>query len=138
MANLTKDQRLIKENPGKSPYELKEMGLSDKGFTDLLAEQGAEGKKQEATKPPEDQNKPTVTQLQDIENKLTDAIVAPVPAKLTIIPSRATPHTQAAKPMHVAEGQGILIEKKSGKRTQMSKAAAERWARKHPGKFDVV
>lgn len=36
MANLTKDQRIIKDNPEASPYELKALGLSDKAFEEMM------------------------------------------------------------------------------------------------------
>lgn len=35
-----KDQKIIDDNPGKSPYELVELGLSDKAFQELLAQEG--------------------------------------------------------------------------------------------------
>lgn len=32
-----KDARIIKDNPGRSPYELKELGVSDNGFVKLMS-----------------------------------------------------------------------------------------------------
>jgi hypothetical protein len=34
-----KDAKLIKDNPGKSPYELQALGLSGKGFEKLMSQQ---------------------------------------------------------------------------------------------------
>ena len=38
-----RDAKIIKDNPGKSPYELQELGLSGKGFEKLMTQQNTGG-----------------------------------------------------------------------------------------------
>lgn len=124
MANLTKDQRIIKDNPKASPYELLKLGLSEKRYNQLLAE--------------ENQSKPEPKNVKEAEKqaevKQSDsASVVDVVHKLIpeVRPSaRALPKLQP----HVATRQGDQAKVKgpNGKITPLSRKAAEKFVRKNP------
>lgn len=61
MARPTKDQQIIKQNPNKSPYELKLLGLSDTTYNQMVVEeQAAQTKQPERAAPTIIRAKPTV------------------------------------------------------------------------------
>lgn len=126
MANLTKDQRIIRDNPGKSPYELKELGISDKAFEELLTNAPAEPApaiEESLLPPPPAMNWGSIPEEGQQKAK----------AKVTQTPVTAQPRLSVARPMNLPVGQAILVSP-TGKQTNMTRAAAERWVRDHPGK----
>lgn len=107
MANLTRDQRIIKENPGLTAYELLEKGLSQAGYEAML-QSAPEPAKPEPIRPP---IQPTVRKA---EPKLSSA-----------------PRQQGDK--HMA----YLVNKKTGKRTRMTRASAEFMMKLDKNSYDV-
>lgn len=99
------DQKTIDANPGLTPVQLLEKGLSQKGYNELV-------EKQETTKPKEPIQPSTTT---------------PTVKHTTIQP--AQPQFRQHTPQ---SNTAILVEKSTGKRTPMSRKAAEDFARKYP------
>ncbi len=115
MANLTKDQRLIKENQDKDPYELLQLGLSQSKYNELVAAMTSKPKKAEEKKSHTEPNP---------EEKKTLA-----PQRVTVI--RATPQTRQYN--QPESGAMAWYLDPQGKGTHMSRTAAERLSRKTPG-----
>lgn len=113
MANLTKDQRLIRDNPDATPEQLLEMGLSQKGYADLKAKQ-AENTKQEEVK--------VVQKVQPVVTQNT---------------ARAMPRTTPPK-VSATAGMAWLVNKKNGKRLYMAEAQVLRQIKKYPAEYEIV
>lgn len=118
MANYTKDQRIIKDNPDATPYELLELGLSEKKYDELMQSAGQS--------------------VKDVE--IIDAEPLPPPrvkATITEQPARAIPTITVAVKANVDTGMAYLINTQSGKRTYMTFNSATRAATKNPKKYKV-
>lgn len=103
------DQKIISENPGLTPYELSQKGLSQSAYEELM--------EKESHKP-----HPQVAQPTSIQ-KVT---MAPVPHKPQISqPQAATQNVN-------------LLNKQTGKVTSMSRRMAEQMARSTPQQFQIV
>lgn len=115
MANLTKDQRILRDNPGKSPYELLMLGLSQAKYEELLA---AEDKRH---------NAPTQKVPQKAE-----------PVVKTSIPIRAIPQTTAPAPIIKGHhDMAVLWDKKAGRGLRMTKAQVLRQIKKYPNQYEM-
>lgn len=110
MANLTKDQRIIKDNPDDTPEQLLEKGLSPKGYAELKTKETKEVERQ--APPPK------------------------VQAVVTQNTSRAMPRTVAPK-SNVTAGMAYLVNKITGKRTYMSEAQVLRQIKKYPAEYEI-
>lgn len=105
------DKKVIEQNPGLSPYDLLEKGLSEKGYEELVSQQGAEKQKiaptVEKTEPEPQKVAPKVEQLREV---------------------RATP---TLSPVQSDSGELAWLVSPDGKKTRMSRSAAERFIRKN-------
>lgn len=111
MANLTRDQRLVKENPTLSAYELLQKGLSQDAYNKLVQENYQ----------PQGKIKPEVQQ----------------PVKPVV--TRAQPKVNT--PAQVVRGKSnmaYLHNKKTGKKTRMTRASAMFAAKLDKGNYDVI
>lgn len=129
MANLTKDARIIKDNPDLTPYELlTEKGLSQNGYDHLVAHNEslkAAPAKQVIERPvpqiqtPQQLVEPTIKTISDTnENR------------------RAIP--AISEVVYNSGDMATLINNKTGKQTSMSKSAAVRFAKKYPKEYKVA
>lgn len=120
MAKLTNDEKIIKQNPGLSAYELLAKGLSPEAYTELVAKEQAS---MEANKVGPVKVAPAVTET-PIKNG---------PAKATVIqtPSKAVPKLSDIP--HNAYSDMAWLVGPDGKQTLMTKEAAERCSRKFKG-----
>lgn len=128
MANLTKDQRILKEHPGKEIYEYRALGMSDKGIAELeaaaLAKEAKQGEEKEPAK-----EKPVVTPIEDNEKAtptVTPQIQEPAKATPTIIRAEPTVSQPAAA---YNSGMAIIQDINTGKSVPMNRAIAERYAK---------
>lgn len=117
MANLTRDQRLIRDNPNKTAHELLLLGLSTKAYEEMVAK---EEKDLKAPMKPEPQ--------------VQRPIVKTVP-KINAIAKTNVP----APMFNSKNDMAWLVPKagKAGKPLYMTKAQALRQQRKYPQDYDV-
>lgn len=110
MANLTRDQRIIKENPGLTAYELLEKGLSQAGYEKLVSENYTV------------QQTPDMAQSSDLPKT-----EKPEPIRPTVQPTirKAEPKLSSAPRQQADKHMGYLINKKTGKRTRMTMASIQ-------------
>lgn len=143
MANLTRAQRLIKEYPTLTAYELLEKGLTQEDYQKLIAEnyQPEAASLPEKIKPPTTEKiTPAVRSWKDIkaEQQAVKGSVkwAEVKAKPQV---RPMPKTQEYKsPVKApSSDQAVLWNKKLGKGTPMSRNHAMKMKRKYPSEYDV-
>lgn len=121
MANLTKDQRILRDNPNKTPHELLLLGLSAKAYEELVAKQEKDLK---APVHPEPQPAPQVQR----------------PVVKTVPKINAIAKTNVPAPMFNSKNDmAWLVPKagKAGKALYMTKAQALRQQRKYPQDYDV-
>lgn len=112
MANLTRDQRIIRDNPTKTPYQLLQLGLSQAGYQELMSKVPEAAQVTERITPPQPQRaQPKVTKV---------AQQAQRPA--------ATNNTAMA----------YLVNKKTKKRTLMTRASALLAQRGDKANYDVI
>lgn len=148
MANLTKDQRIIRDNPDKSPYELLQLGLSQKAYEELLAkDQSASGKPPEETVDEVLAKSNNVSQsLGDTEKGFVENVVLtevkpaeePQKVKATVEKEpRATPKIIEVPAEPVPYGMAWLVNKVTGKRTYMTFEAASRRKKSHPDTYSI-
>lgn len=126
MANLTRDQRLIKENPNKTPYELLMLGLSEAKYQELLAHEDAVRAAPAQKVPQQTDTAPQTT------GKAEPVIKAKTPLQ------RAIPMTNVAAPIITnSHDMAILRNKKTGKELRLTKGEALRQAKKYPQEYEV-
>lgn len=109
MANLTKDQRILKENTDKSPYELLKLGLSEKKYQELLKE--------------EPKAEPTNAKEAE-KQQLPEKLIPEVRQSQRAIPKLAA-HTAVL-------GGNATIKGPNGKKTSMDRNRAIKFVRKNP------
>lgn len=137
MGNLTKDERLIRDNPELTAYDLLNKGLSQAGYEKLLATQEAnvtneikQAKKQPVT--------PIMVDDTFHDLRQNSLKVAPTVTKDTT-PTRAMPKTQEYAPVDINGDMAILVDTVKGTRTPMMRSFAVKWATKsnHKGRYKV-
>lgn len=132
MANLTRDQRLVKENPTLSAYELLQKGLSQDAYNKLVQENyQPQGK----IKPEVQQ--PVIKTSEELIREYRENSKASQPVKPVV--TRATPKIN--KPAQVVRGKSnmaYLHNKKTGKKTYMTRASAEFAAKLDKGNYNVI
>ena len=111
-----KDQKLIDANPGKTAYQLLELGLSQKGFTELSATQ------QTARIAPQYVSKNEL--IPDKVELTAKHIAQPI----------LMPHVGVINVTDTVR----LYNKKTGKTTNIQRVNAEKMARKYPNEFQVL
>lgn len=103
MAGYTRDQRIIKDNPGKTAHEYRMLGVSEAKVQELI-----KAEESQVQKP-----KPIA------ETPRIKAVVATDPN-----PARAVPHT---RPVINHSVTAILRDKRTGKGQRMSRVRAEKF-----------
>lgn len=109
MARPTNDSKLIADNPGKTARELLALGLSQAGYEKLATEQ------EKVTPTPPIQNEPEPAK---------PAPVAPIVSQTTA----AVPKLRE-NPAVYSDGSMVDLISPDGKRTRMTRTAAERFKR---------
>jgi hypothetical protein len=138
MANLTKDARLIRDNPGMSAADLLNLGLSQGAYEELLKQQENPYGTTETPKKPVIPN--PVTKIQDNETFPDLRKVPPTVTKeASTQPQRAVPKINTGAPMDSNSEMAVLIDNTTGKRTPMQRSFAIKWAVKpnHKGRYSV-
>lgn len=129
MARPTKDEQIIKQNPGASPYELLQKGLSEQRYQELIAE---EEKMQQA-------------QPQEIKPQLSRKLEEhameqpkPIVQKAQPMVTKAVPSLKKSAPiMQAGKNMAWLVNKQTGRSTHMSAAIAIKQQQKYPDKYEV-
>lgn len=118
MAKLSKDELIIKQNPGLTAYELLQKGLSERAYNDLIAKEQAETQVKQSAK---------------IAPAVSETQIQKSPAKAAVIqtPAKAIPRLSDVPPN--ATGEMAWLIGPDGKQTLMTKEAAERCSRKFKG-----
>lgn len=122
MADLSsfgpKDQKILRENPGKTPYELAELGLTNKAFERLLAGEMPDLETKEEA--PEPKSKaPTSTQQ---ENITKPSSVRKVENKVQL----TAPKDYIHQKVNLKGKQVQVLNKRTGKVVKLSAHAAQR------------
>lgn len=115
MANLTKDQRIIKDNPNATPHELLLLGLSQSKYEELTATE----------------QKEAVAPIQQTREERIQTKVKPV--------VRAIPKIDAAAPVFAPQSDMVWLIDKTGKTRPMriTRKQGERQVRKYPKEFEI-
>lgn len=105
------DKAIIKANPGKTHYELIQLGLSTEGFEELERDKS----------------------LPHYEAKLQPVITTVSPTSKHAAKPMLTNYEPSG-----GNSMATLVDKKTGRRKSMDKTAAEKMARKYPNEFSVT
>lgn len=111
-----KDQKLIEANPGKTAYQLLELGLSQKGFTELS------GMQQTA------RTAPTYTPKNELIPEKVELTAKHIAQPVLM------PHVAAINVSDTVQ----LYNKKTGKTTSIQRVNAQKMARKYPNEFQIL
>ncbi len=141
MANLTKKQKFLKENPDATPYDLLMAGHMTQGEYDEATKEN-KGATQSVDEFLKDKLKPeikTQTVEQFIQNKPAQSVDEFLKGQ-KLKPTRTILHTnyptletyKAPK-----SGNVYLNDKKLGKTTWIDASAAERWRKKDPQRYTI-
>lgn len=135
MTQLEKDNKIIADNPGKEPYELVHLGLSDEAYQRLTKEQDKKqkpakaGKKATAKKAdpaPEVQEETPEPQEQ---KKAVPTIVVQQEGRTVVA---AAPKTDVPATFHRTDGIALVRDDRTGQTSKLNRAVAQRMAQKRP------
>lgn len=147
MANLTKDQRIIRDNPGLNAYELLQKGLSEKAYQELLQKEDKAASKVVIEETVDEVlARAEAAKLSLAPETFQDIVETPPPpppvvsqrAKATVQESHiAVPKLAKAPVVQPPTGMAWLINKATGKRTYMTLYSAERRLKSHPSTYTI-
>ena len=133
-----KDAKIIKDNPGKSPYELKELGLSDPGFEKLMALESTaknviadENLSEESQEPDINASKDQDASTEEGGGEGDTGDKPKSDIKNKLIPKLETP-TQSKKLNLKSLKDQVWVQTPSGKRNTMGKTFALKLIRQDP------
>ncbi|MBS1771521.1 MAG: hypothetical protein JST82_01585 [Bacteroidetes bacterium] len=110
-----KDSRIIQDNEGKSPDDLLELGLSQRGYRRML----------------EDSIDITQAKIEDTPAYETGAVLQPLKVEAINLQSVTAQYTDQRKSV-------TLHNKRSGRTLQMAYKAANLLAEKYPREFEIL
>lgn len=138
MTQLEKDNKIIADNPGKEPYELVHLGLSDEAYQRLTKEQDKKQKPAKAEKkttgkksnPAPDVPAETVQEtVQEQQQKALPTIVVQQEGRAVVT---ANPKTDVPATFHRTDGVAIVRDERTGQTSKLNRAMAQRMAQKRP------
>lgn len=134
MTQLENDNKIIADNPGKEPYELVHLGLSDEAYQRLTKEQDKKQKPAKAEKkatakkadPAPDVPAETV---QEQQQKAVPTIVVQQEGRTVVA---AAPKTDVPAAFHRTDGVALVRDERTGQTSKLNRAMAQRMAQKRP------
>lgn len=133
MANISKDQRIINQNPGLTPHELLLKGISAAKYEELIKQEESK-----ITAPVQKTPEEKIAPIAQPEPAKSIPQVQPIQQKSTPI-VKAIPKTNAPAPMFSNANEMVYVIDKTGKTRPiyMSRAIAMKWVRKYPKEFEI-
>lgn len=138
MTQLENDNKIIADNPGKEPYELVHLGLSDEAYQRLTKEQDKKQKPAKAEKKatakkadpaPEVPEETVQETVQEQQQKAIPTIVVQQEGRTVIA---AAPKTDIPATFHRTDGVALVRDERTGQTSKLNRAVAQRMAQKRP------
>lgn len=135
MTQLEKDNKIIADNPGKEPYELVHLGLSDEAYQRLTKEQDKKQKSAKAEKKATAKKADPAPEVQEEtpepqeQKKAVPTIVVQQEGRTVVA---AAPKTDIPATFHRTDGVALVRDERTGKTSKINRAYAQRMAQKRP------
>lgn len=135
MTQLEKDNKIIADNPGKEPYELVHLGLSDEAYQRLTKEQDKKQKPAKAEKKATAKKADPAPEVQEEtpepqeQKKAVPTIVVQQEGREVIA---AAPKTDIPATFHRTDGVALVRDDRTGQTSKLNRAVAQRMAQKRP------
>lgn len=135
MTQLEKDNKIIADNPGKEPYELVHLGLSDEAYQRLTKEQDKKQKPAKAEKKATGKKSnpapdvPAESPEPQEQKKAVLTIVVQQEGRAVVT---ANPKTDVPATFHRTDGVAIVRDERTGQTSKINRAYAQRMAQRNP------